>query len=110
MITANAIVTNIIVDNSKVWLEFKVEGKYFPVHYEFDVSLLSDLSKLMFLIKRTKAKNIEGLLGKNVRIIDNEQTCNSLVALGDISKNKFVDLSGSEFPVSERRLYRKYKY
>lgn len=109
MITANAKITDVIVDSSKVWIQFEVEGKYFPAHYEFNTSLLSDITKLMFLIERTKAKDIKNLIGKNIRVIDTEATRNSLVAIGDSSKNKFVNLYGSEFTVRERRIYRKYR-
>lgn len=109
MVTANAIITDVIADSSKVWIQFEVEGKYFPVHFEFNTSLLSDITRLMFLVERTKAKDIKDLIGKNIRVIDTEAMRDSLVAVGDNSKNKFVDLYGSEFPVRERRIYRKYK-
>lgn len=109
MITANAIITDVIADSPKVWIQFEVEGKYFPAHYEFNTSLLSDITRLMFLIERTKAKDIKDLIGKNIRVIDTEAMRDSLVAVGDSSKNKFVDLYGSEFPVRERRIYRKYR-
>ena len=49
MITANAIITDVIADSPKVWIQFEVEGKYFPAHYEFNTSLLSDITRLMFL-------------------------------------------------------------
>lgn len=109
MITANAIITDVIADTSKVWIQFEVEGKYFPTHYEFNTSLLNDITRLMFLIERTKAKDIKDLIGKNIRVIDTEATRDSLIAVGDSSKNKFVDLYGSEFPVRERRIYRRYR-
>ena len=63
----------------------------------------------MFLIERTKAKDIKDLIGKNIRVVDTEAIRDSLVAIGDNSKNKFVDLYGSEFPVRERKIYRKYR-
>lgn len=110
MITAGGVITDIIVDNTKVWLQVTSESKAFPVHYEFDTSLLSDITRLMFLIERTKAKDIKDLLGKSVRIIDTEELNNSLIAMGDATKNKFVDLYGSEFPVSERRIYGRYRH
>ncbi len=109
MITANAIITDVIADSPKVWIQFEVEVKYFPAHYEFNTSLLSDITRLMFLIERTKAKDIKDLIGKNIRVVDTEAIRDSLVAIGDNSKNKFVDLYGSEFPVRERKIYRKYR-
>lgn len=109
MFTANATITDVIVEKPKVWVQFEIEGKYFPAHYEFNTSLLSDITKLMFLIERTKAKDIKDLIGKGIRVIDTEAPSDSLVAVGDNSKNKFVDLYGSEFPVRERKIYRKYR-
>lgn len=109
MITANAIITDVIADSPKVWIQFEVEGKCFPVHYEFNASLLSDITRLMFLMERTKTKDIKDLIGKNIRVIDTEEIRDSVIAVGDSSKNKFVDLHGSEFPVRERRIYRKYR-
>lgn len=109
MITANAIITDVIADSLKVWIQFEIEGKYYPTHYEFNTSLLSDITRLMFLIERTKAKDVKDLIGKSIRVIDTEEIRDSLVAIGDNSKNKFVDLYGSEFPVRERKIYRKYE-
>ena len=109
MITANAIITDVIRENNKVWIQFEVEGKYFKAHCEFNTSLLSDITRLMFLIERTKAKDIKDLIGKNIRVVDTEAIRDSLVAIGDNSKNKFGDLYGSEFPVRERKIYRKYR-
>lgn len=110
MITANAIITDIIVDSPRVWVQFEVDGKYFPAHYEFNTSFLSDITKLMFLLERTKSKKITDLIGKGIRVIDTEKSIDSVVAVGDNSKNKFVDLYGSEYPVRERKIYRKYKH
>lgn len=109
MITANAVITDIIVDQSKVWVQFEVEGKCFPEHHEFNAALIGDIMRLMFLIKRTNAKDIKDLIGKSIRVIDTEATRDSLVAVGDSSKNKFVGLHGSEYPVREQHIYRKYK-
>lgn len=109
MFTANAIITDVIVDQTRVWLQLSLEDKVFPVHYEFDVAMLNDLSKMLFLIKHTKASNIEDLRGKTVRVVDTEEVRNSLVAIGADSKNKFIDLYGDEYPISEKRLYRRYQ-
>ena len=109
MITANAIITDVIRENNKVWIQFEVEGKYFKAHCEFNTSLLSDITRLMFLIERTKAKDIKDLIGKNIRVIDTEEMRDSLIAIGDSFKNKFIDLYGSEYPVKEQRIYRKYR-
>ena len=109
MFTANATISDVIVEETKVWVKFEIEGKYFPAHYEFNTSLLSVITKLMFLLKGAKAKNVKDLIGKGIRVIDTEAPSNSLVAVGDNSRNKFVDLYGSEFPVRERKIYRKYK-
>ncbi len=109
MITANAVITDVIVEKTNVWIQFDIEGKCFPAHYEFDSALLKDVTKLLFLIERTHAKNINDLVGKNIRVIDTEETINSVVAVGDSSKNKFVDLYGSEYTVREKRIYRRYR-
>lgn len=109
MITANATISDVIVDKSKVWIQFEIEGKYFPVHYEFNISLLSDFTRLIFIQKRTKTKNTNDLVGKEIRVIDTEASVNSLVAIGDNKKNKFVSLYGSEFPTREEKIYRKYR-
>lgn len=109
MITANAVISNIIVENNTVLIQFSVEGKYFPTNYSFNTSSLGDITKLMFLLQRTKAKNINDLIGKRIQVIDTEEISNSLVAVGDQNKNKFVDLYGGEFPVRERKIYKKYQ-
>lgn len=109
MITANAIISDVIISDNKVWIQFQVDGKYYPLHYEFNTSFLSDITKLLFILERSKSKNINDLVGKQMRVIDTEETSNSLVAVGDSCKNKFIDLYGSEFPVREKKIYRKYR-
>lgn len=109
MITTKGTITDVSVNENIVWIQFKVEGKYFQAHFEFNTSLLGDITKLMFLLKRTKSKNINDLIGKNIRVIDTETITKSLVAIGDNNKNKFVDLYGSEFPVREQKIYKKYR-
>ncbi len=109
MITANAIISDVIADGTKVWVEFEVEGKFFPVHYEFNTSYLNDFTRLMFLLNRTKTKNIKELVGKAIRVVDTEAMRDSVVAVGDRSKDKFVDLFGSEFTVKEKKIYQNHK-
>lgn len=108
MYTTDATITDIIVNETKIWLQLNCNEKYFPLHYEFDVRMMNDLSKILFLIKVTKAGNIEGLRGKNVRVIDTEKIQDSLIAIGSNYKNRFIDLYGSEYPISEKRIYRRY--
>ena len=108
MDTVNATITDIISRDNKIWVQLRCYEKYFPLHFEFDVRNLNDLSKIMFLIKATKAGNVEGLKGKSVRIIDNENIQDSLIAIGSSYKDRFIDLYGSEFPTSEKRIYRRY--
>lgn len=109
MYTTDAIITDVIREETKVWLQLDFDNKEFPSHWEFNLATLRDIEKIFFLIKCTKAGTINGLKGKQVRVIDTEEVQNSLLAIGSPSKNKFIDLYGSEFPVSEKRLYRRYR-
>ena len=109
MITTTAVITDVITENTIVYIQVKIEGKYFPATFALNTSSLSDITKLLFLIQRTKAKNVKDLIDKKIRVIDTEEMTNSLVAVRDLSKNKFVDINGKEFPVRERRIYRRYQ-
>jgi len=108
--TMTAVIQNVIVGAESVWIQFCLEGKYFPVHHEFYVGVLSDITKLMFLLKHTKAGNVTELSGKQVRVIDTGDSYDSLRAIGSVSKNQFIDLYGGEFPVSEKKIYRRYEH
>ena len=109
MVTIDAIITDLIIDGSKVWIQLMSDEKIFPLHYEFDTRYLSDITKLLFIVKKKKSKNVEDIKGKRVRIIDNECIQNSMIAIGSEKKNRFVDLYGSEAVMTEKGIYFKYK-
>lgn len=110
MITANATITDVRIDQTKIWIELKVEGKYFPVHHQFDVSYMDAYSKIAFILDITNVKSINDLTGKFVRVIDTENSHNSLIAIGHPEKNRFIDLhKEDDFPVREWRIYWRYR-
>lgn len=113
MNTINATIMEVLSENENgnavVWLRLNCDNHPFPIYHKFYVGFLGDLYRIQFLIKNTKAINIDDLKGKSVRVIDNGEVRNYLIAIGSPSKNRFVDLKGDEFPVSERRIYWRYK-
>ena len=109
MYTTNAIITDVISSQSKVWIQLKSENRYFPWNHEFNLSLAKDYLDLESLMSFTGVNKVADLLHKDVRVIDTEDNHDSLVAIGSISKNKFIALKLDMFPTSERKIYRKYR-
>lgn len=109
MYTADAIISDVINNCKKVWIQLDYDGRCFSSYHEFDLKYLKDVDDLMSLMKFTNSKEIEDLLGKYVRVIDNGDVRNSLVAIGSMSKDKFIALYLDSFPISEKKLYRKYR-
>lgn len=108
-LTKEAIITDVSCHNGIVWIQLSY-GKTFPTNHEFNTKVLSDFEKVQFLIKVTKASDIEGLRGKSVRVIDRgEEVRNSLIAIGSCTKNQYIDLYGGEFAVSEKKIYKSHK-
>lgn len=110
MITAYATISDVRVDRTKVWIELKVDGKYFPVHHQFNTAYLCDYSKIAFLLKTAKVKSVSALTGKTVRVVDNEKSHNSLIAIGHPKRNRFIDLiKQDDFPVMGWRIYLRHR-
>lgn len=109
MLTTYATISDLRITQTKVWIELKVLGKYFPVNHEFDTALWRDYSKVAFILDITRVKKLGDIKNKGVRVIVTEAINDSLIAIGDPLKNRFIDLQGDEFPVSERRINWRYR-
>ena len=128
MITTNATITDVRFDGKKLWIELRVDGKYFPVHHEFDLRYIGDYYKVSSIFGFTDLKNFEtsffdfsvsvryilaefnSLKGKTVRVIDTEESHHSLIAIGHPKKNRFIDLHKvDDFTVWEQIIYWRYR-
>lgn len=114
MLTKNATITNITLEtgnaNTVMWIQFECEDRPWPIYLKFQIWFLSEFEKVSFIMNTAKVRHYRDLIGKKVRVIDNEEERNYLIAIGHPSKNRFIDLHGSEFPVSERRIYWRYRH
>ena len=110
MITTYAIMSDVEAKTAKVSAWFKIKGREEIVYHEFDTSSLSQFYKLTFILDTTKAKSLDSIKEKSLRVIYSEGKEISIVAIGDPINNKFVDLQTEELhPVSERKIYRRYR-
>ena len=110
MITANATITDVRFNERKLWIEFRVEGKYFPLHHEFNVGYLGDYYKVAAILDFTDSANFNNLKGKTVRVIDTEESHDSLIAIGHPKRNRFIDLHKvDDFTVWEKIIYWRYR-
>jgi len=109
MYTSLATITNIkVYENGIIWFEFQEENKSFPTHCELACGSLSGYYKINYLLSKTKSKSVYDLVGKSVRIVDTEKLQAAIVAIGLAEKDKFHDVYGQEYPVKEKRIYKKY--
>lgn len=109
--TLEAEITEIQVDEHKsyLWIKIVCSFKNFPIYVPFDLRYLDDFTRVQSIQNFTKSKDLDDLVGKQIRIIDcGDEERNSLVAIGSFSKNRFVAVSDDEFPVSEKRIYKRY--
>lgn len=105
MFTTEAVISDIKNDGFNLWIAFECQEKYFSPHWTFDCTKLGDYTKIQNLLSITKSSNTQELIGKKVRIIDSGAKQNSLLAIGSLEKNKFIDLYGNEFLTKENTIY-----
>lgn len=111
MQTKLAVIKEVDVDSlqDKIWVQLNC-GTMFPIHHTFSAGYLSDITRIEEILKFVKADNVKELAEKQVRVvIEEEGVLCKLLAIGATTKNKFIDLYGGEFPVSERRIFRRYE-
>ena len=110
MITTYAIMSDVDAKTAKVSVWLKIKGKEEIAYHEFDTSSLAQFYRLTFILDTTKAKSLDSIKEKSIRVIYTEGKEISIVAIGAPIDNKFVDLRTDELhPVSERKIYRRYR-
>ncbi len=114
MQTRSAVITEVDVNyqqgwERKVWMQLNC-GATFPIHHVFFVDYLTDATRINEIMKFAKVKKVEDLVGKKVRVVvEQVGVYTRPIAIGSEKKNRFIDLSGGEFPVSERRVFIRHK-
>lgn len=110
MQTKLAVITEIDTEyeQNKIWMQLNCDTP-FPIHHTFTANYLSDFTRIQEIQRFIKADNVQDFVEKQVRvIIEQEGICFKTIAIGSSTKNKFIDLYGDEFPVSEHRIFRRY--
>ena len=114
MQTRSAVITEVDANyqqgrERKVWMQLNC-GEIFPVHLVLSVGSLADATRISEIMKFSKVKKVEDLVGKKVRVIvEQVGVYTRPIAIGSEKRNKFIDLSGGEFPISERRVFIRHK-
>ncbi len=114
MQTRSAVITEVDANyqqgrERKVWMQLNC-GEAFPIHHVFSVDYLADATRIIEIMKFAKVKEMEDLVGKKVRVVvEQDGVYTRPIAIGSERKNRFIDLSGGEFPVSERRVFIRHK-
>ena len=114
MQTRSAVITEVDANyqqgrERKVWMQLNC-GEIFPIHLALSVGSLADATRISEIMKFSKVKKVEDLVGKKVRVVvEQVGVYTRPIAIGSEKRNRFIDLSGGEFPISERRVFIRHK-
>lgn len=95
---------------NEIWIQLSC-GTMFPLNHLFKCEFLDDYTRVQEICRFMKTDDENELLHKQIRVIIEQdgKISPKLIAVGSVQQNKFVDLYGGEFPVSERKVYRRYE-
>lgn len=96
--------------HNQIWMQLCCDTP-FPIQHVFIVNNLSDITRIHEIRKFIGVDNVKDFEGSQVRIIveSRGKIWYEVLAIGATHKNKFIDLYGDEFPVSERNIFIRYK-